>query len=348
MNKLDNFYIEYRDPLFSIIILFSIIFIIAFVNYFWSIFKSNEEKQSIERFIKRFEVAKEKDAYKELLDSFKLSTESLALLAHSYVKSGDFESAIGIYLIALKQVKGKTKKQYILSELGKAYFKAGFLQRSAEVFLESLRLYPRNKDALKYLTVCYESLKTYDLALEALNALEELEVNVTKEKAYLKALLTIENKKLTDNEKIQDLKTLREDFPQVDRIIIEYKHAKAILENEDLDIQNPQMIFDLIWFFEDDEIDYEKLTHPFYQSIGAVKGVEGLMERSRIFELEILDNLRQNKYNKASLNFEFTCKQCKNTFPVFFYRCPNCHELSSVDIQPILINKNYETYLPFQ
>ena len=127
--------------MFGIIILFSLIFIISFVNYWWGVFKTKEERQSITQFIKRFEVATDDDGYKKILDEFKLSTESLGLLAHSYNKSGDFEKSISIYLLALKQVKNKDEKQYILTALGKTYFKAGFLRRSEEVFLEALKLF---------------------------------------------------------------------------------------------------------------------------------------------------------------------------------------------------------------
>ena len=104
-NFLETFFIEYRDTMFGIIILFSLIFIISFVNYWWGVFKTKEERQSITQFIKRFEVATDDDGYKKILDEFKLSTESLGLLAHSYNKSGDFEKSISIYLLALKQVK---------------------------------------------------------------------------------------------------------------------------------------------------------------------------------------------------------------------------------------------------
>ncbi len=343
---MDIFYIEYRDPLFSILILFSIIFIIAFANYFWGIFKTNEEKQSIERFIKKFEIAEQNDNYKELLNSFKLSNQSLTLLANSYAKSGDFETAIEIYLIALTQTKNRAQKQYVLASLGKAYFKAGFLQRSAEVFLQSLKYNPRDKVSLKFLTVCYESLKTYDLALQALDSLEELEVDVAEQRAYLKALLILHDDKLEKRRKPRKLKRLRQDFPYVDRMIIEQKIQDDNLEPKDLDIKNAKLIFDLVWYLEDFEL--KSVEQPLFQSIAAIKGEDVFEENSRVFELEILYNLKQSNYNKADLSFEYICNKCKNSFPIFFYRCPSCHELCSANIEPIITSKNNETYLSFQ
>jgi len=88
---------------------------------------------------------------------------------------------------ALKRVKDKDKKQYLLSSLGKSYFVAGFLKRAEEVFLESLRLHPRNNKSLKYLSVVYEKLKEYDKALEVLSSLEELGVDVARAKRVSKS-----------------------------------------------------------------------------------------------------------------------------------------------------------------
>lgn len=344
---MDNFFIEYRDPLFSVIMLFFIIFIIAFVNYFWSVFKSKEEEQSIQRFIKKFEIAKEKDAYKELLDSFKLSSQTLSLLAHSYIKSGDYESAISIYLIALKQVKAKEEKQYILLSLAKAYFKAGFLQRSADVFMELLRISPRHKEALKYMIVCYETLKEYELAFEALNALEELGVLVKEQKAYIRAKAILSNDKLEIDKKLNLLEELQSDFVWISRMVVEFRLLHGLFETKHLHVNNPLMLFDIVWFLDDDEIDFTLLDERLYQSIASAKGLEGFSENSHIFELEVLQKLHQSNYHKAVLNFEFTCKECKHTFPMFFYRCPNCHSLGEVEINPILSNKNNETYIPF-
>ena len=68
------------------------------MNFWWGVFKSKEEKSSIERFIKRFEISKDEDEYKILLNDYTIPASSLALLAHAYQKSGDFEKSIAIYL----------------------------------------------------------------------------------------------------------------------------------------------------------------------------------------------------------------------------------------------------------
>ncbi len=334
--------------MFGLIILFFIIFIIAFANYWWSVFKARDQLLSIEKFIKRFEIAREQNAYKEILNSFKLSTDSLSLLANSYVKSGDFETAIEIYLIALKQAKGRFEKKQILVDLGKAYFKAGFLQRSAEVFLESLRLAPRNEIALKYLVVCHESLKSYDLSLEALDALEELGTDVKEERAYMRAKSILENDSLEVDKKIKKLQELRKDFELISRFIIELKNIHHLLSHEDFRVKNPYDVLDLAWILSEDGIDFSGFKDGVYKEIAKVRGQIESSENIDTFELEVLDKLKSIDYQKADLSFQFTCKNCKRDFPMFFYRCPNCHTLSSVSIEPVLARKDYETYISFQ
>lgn len=339
---------DYRDPMFSIIILFALVFIISFVNYWWGAFKSKEEKQSIKRFIKRFEIANDKETYSKLLNDFKLSTESLGLLGYSYVKSGDFETAINIYLIALNQVEDRAKKIYILGELGKAYFKAGFLQRSAEVFLESLRISPRDRVALKYLTVCFEKLKEYDNALETLDSLDELGIDTKTQKTYIKA-----RKILSSNEdiktKIKKLLPLKDCFPLVQRQVIEYCQKYEIpIEKELLSKIDPALIFDILWYMDDESLPKEHENYPLFKDIAKAKGLVDDDQEIGLFELEVLRRLGRENFKKASLSFEFTCKECKQTFPIYFYRCPNCHSLAQATIGAVLISKEHEAHTPFQ
>lgn len=340
---MDSLFIEYRDPIFGIIIFFAAIFIVALANYWWGVFKSNEEKNSIEQFIKRFEVVSDENEYKKLLDEFSVSSESLALLAHSFVKSGEYEKAIGIYLIALKKVKSKSEKQYVLVELGKTYFKAGFLRRSSEVFIEALRLYPRNEESLRYLTVIHEQLKEYSRSLEVLDALEELNVKVDVEKNYISALKILEDESKTDKEKYEELLPIAKVEPIVARAT--YEFARKAGFDFDLNLLLVNASLDLLW--SSDEESLRKSDLPFARVLLAAKGVEETIPEKMPFELEVLANLHKSGYTKAGLNFEYTCNSCKRTFPMHFYRCPSCHTLKLPYISLILIKNDYETYYSF-
>ncbi len=340
---MDTLFIEYRDPIFGIIIFFAVVFIIAFANYWWGIFKSNEEKNSIEQFIKRFEVITEENEYKKLLDEFSVSSESLGLLAHSFAKSGEYEKAIGIYLIALKKVKNRDEKQYVLCELGKTYFKAGFLRRSTEVFIEALKLYPRNEEALRYLTVIYEQLKEYDKSLEVLDALEELNIKVEVEKNYITSLKILEDENKTSKVKYKELIEIAKKEPIVARMLFEFSKKAEIMF--DINILHVNTSLDLLW--DSSEETLKQSDSPIIKAILAAKGFEKDIPEKIPFELEALANLTKNGYTKAGLNFEYTCNSCKRTFPMHFYRCPSCHTLKLPYISLILIKNDYEAYYSF-
>ncbi len=346
---MSSFFIEYRDPMFGIIILFAVIFVISFANYWWGVFKSKEEKDSIEKFVKKFEIVSDEKEYKKLLQDSNIPIESLALLADAYGKSGDYEKAINIYLVALKRVKGRDKKQYILSNLGKTYFKAGFLSRSSEVFLESLRLHPRNEESLKYLTVVYEKLKEYDKAAEVLDALEELGAVVRKQKLYLQVLQLIEDGKLTNQKKQNRLEDISAKERFLQRKYFEFMQQNRLeIPKEKLEKLYFKNLTDLLWFCDEKWLDLSTVQSPIPRQISMAKGVlEYEKIEDGIFAFNVLGALRQVNSVKANLNFHYMCKECKNVYPLYFYRCPNCLAIGSVRIQSSIVKANDEENIPF-
>jgi lipopolysaccharide biosynthesis regulator YciM len=335
--------------MFGIIILFAVVFVISFANYWWGVFKSKEEKDSIEKFVKKFEIVSDEKEYKKLLQDSNIPIESLALLADAYGKSGDYEKAINIYLVALKRVKGKDKKQYILSNLGKTYFKAGFLSRSSEVFLESLRLHPRNEESLKYLTVVYERLKEYDKAGEVLDALEELGAVVQKQKLYLQVLQIIGDTKITNQKKEKRLEgiSLKERFLQ--RKYFEFMQQNRLKIPEDilkkLYFKN---LTDLLWFCDENWLDLSSVSDSIPRQIAMAKGkTEYEKIDDGIFAFDVLGALKKDGSVEADLNFQYMCSECKNVYPLYFYRCPNCLAIGSVKIQSTIVKANDEKNIPF-
>ncbi|EAL4098630.1 hypothetical protein K5I93_001810, partial [Campylobacter jejuni] len=155
---MDFFFVEYRDPLVGLIILTILVFVVAVANYIWKIFASKDEEQKLEKFIKKFEMD---NAHKELLRNSSLSFGNLSFLAEIFTKSGEFEKATQIYLIALEKCKDKQEREFIFLSLAKVYFKAGFLERAKEVLLQALKLRPRNIQALKLLKIVYLKLRSY-------------------------------------------------------------------------------------------------------------------------------------------------------------------------------------------
>ena len=335
--------------MFGIIILFAIVFVLSFANYWWGVFKSKEEKQSIEKFVKKFEIVTDESEYKKLLEDFSIPLESLALLAHAYSKSGDFEKAINIYLVALKRVKGKDEKQYLLSTLGKTYFKAGFLRRSADVFLESLRLHPRNEESLKYLTVAYEQLQEYDKAQEVLGALDEMGAKVTLQKNFLLALAIIKDNSLTDVQKVERLSKLTEIEPFLKRKLFEFMQKNSIKIEPSFFATLPfEGMIDLLWYMDDFAFDISTCKDDLVMQIAMAKGLIPYVEvQNAKFEFEVLGKLQSLGYSHATLSFDYVCGECKQVFPIHFYRCPNCQSINSVKIQMSIAKASNEENLSF-
>ena len=179
---MDFFFVEYRDPMFGLVVLVALVLVVALLHYAWRTLSSKSQKKGIEGFIKKFDIA---DKHKDLLRASSLSLENLHFLAGIFTKSGEFEKAIQIYLIALEKIKDKGEQEAIFYDLAEVYFRAGFLQRSVEVLLNALNLRPRNEKALKLLKIVYLRLKRYDEVLQSLDALFELGCEVGKEREFI-------------------------------------------------------------------------------------------------------------------------------------------------------------------
>lgn len=179
---MDFFFVEYRDPMFGLVVLVALVLVVAVLHYAWRTLSSKSQKKGIEGFIKKFDIA---DEHKDLLRASSLSLENLHFLAGIFTKSGEFEKAIQIYLIALEKIKDKGEQEAIFYDLAEVYFRAGFLQRSVEVLLNALNLRPRNEKALKLLKIVYLRLKRYNEVLQSLDALFELGCEVSKEREFI-------------------------------------------------------------------------------------------------------------------------------------------------------------------
>lgn len=338
---MDNFYIGYRDPLFGIIIFFLLIFIISFVNYWWSVYKNKNEENNIQKFINKFQIDNDKNEYKIIFEDKNLTLESIILLAKSYKSIGEYEKSIGIYLYALKKYKKRGQKQQILFLLGKVYLKAGFVERAREVFVEALKISPRHEESLKYLTITYDILKKYDKALEVLDALEELGVDIKKEKIYFNALL-ISSQDINSNKKeklLYKYSTLKSTQRLYLQFILKNGFSINFEKIKEFDFKN---LFDILWRMDITLFDMEfAKTEPFLSDILSARGVFYKEEESSIFELDMLKHLVKEGYKKADISFEYFCTNCKNSYPFYFSRCPNCHHIDSVTILPKLTKKSF-------
>ncbi len=325
-----DFLLAYRDPLFGLLVFFGLVFIISFFSYSWSLLRFRRQKDSIEEYFKRFEHS---DTFRRLPKQLG-SRQMLLRLAESYAKEGDYEEAIAIYL-ELKDQSDLEQKLQILEKLADLYKRGGFLQRSKEVYEEILRYKPRNVKVLEKLMVVDEKMGLMDEAMEVVQILEELE-NTTPKTEHLKAKYAIAK---GDVQTLIAIYKKNNDFV---RIVFEYLfRIDPDRAWRELDAKDYEAIIDILWQLPKEAARFD---HPFLQELYSAKGYIQKATTSKIFELDIILH-----YPKATLDFEYLCKKCKNIFPFPFTMCPQCGCVRSPQVELVLAKKgDYETGDSFQ
>ncbi len=344
---MNNLYIEYRDPLFGIIVFFSLVFFISLTSYWWGRYKNSSDKEEMDNFFKKFHTLPNDDELKNLLQLEDISFKSWILLSNAFFQNSEYEKTIEIYQHLLLQDIDINDKRDIMLLLGKTYYKAGFLERSKQIFLEILRKMPRTTDALKYLLLVYDQLKDYKSAMDVIEPLVELDCNVDNELLYLALMLIINDTKLSQNEKEKKVA----EFYQVNKVlsytVLSYLFKSNVkLAWSLLDQSQCEKIMDILYNIKDEDLDLDIISNnKFLRELYTAKGSLNLEESSDIFELDILIKLDKNV---ANLTFEYMCRDCKITQPFVFHRCSNCHSIDTLESVPVL-SKAYdkEQYFSF-
>ena len=331
---------NFRDPLFGIIIIAISIFAISFLTYTFGLYREKKTRKEYRKLLKRFEIGKLKDDdFVHLYTTYNLPFDSILLLASSFLHKGNYTKAISVYLTLLEVVKDNVKKEELLELLGTSYFKGGFLQRSKDIYLKILKFSPRNKNALNYLLLIYEKLKEYDNAMDIIEVLDELDVDIKQDKVYIQTLILLEDPIISFEKKSDLLLKLLDENRFIQRLVAQFliKYNKPILwQNIDkLDIANN---LDLFWYLDFNDIDFDVvMKYDLLVQIYCAKGYIKEDIKSDIFELMVLISTKYSTYEvDADLNFEFICSKCKKTHPIFETRCPHCHSILTFKVNPKL------------
>jgi tetratricopeptide (TPR) repeat protein len=336
---MDTLFIEFRDPLFGIIVFFALIFIIAFVSYWWGRLRSKEDHRYLERFLRSFRHAPSQEALRHEIGNSELSKKSWLLIAETYVQNGDFEQAVDIYQNLLERHSDPVRRRELLLLLARTYFKAGFLERCETILLKILGRFPRTPQALNLLLFTYERLRRYDKALEVLEPLDELGQETGKDRRYLETMRLIQNgsaatdktgRRLADNyTRHGDLAYLTFEF------LFRNDPARAW---KTLEPGDGKKIADLLWHLDEAQLDLDIIASDDYlRQLFSARGSVNLAQNSPEFELDVLIKLRKNAEEGATLQFEYLCSHCKQVFPFPFYRCPNCHTIDTLLPEPLLV-----------
>ena len=337
------YFLEFRDPLFSVIIFFTLIFIITFLSYWWGRHKRKEDYRHLDKFLKQFRSLPTKDELKELVCKGELSQKSWMLLASSYSKSGNYDKSIEIYKEILKQLDNKNQKE-IMYLLGKTYFKAGFLERSKQIFLEILRKHPRTPQALQRLLLTYEYMKDYTSALEVLEPLSELKTDVSSDSIYLNTLSLLNSTDTSQEEKVDKLIKMYTQTHQLAYLVFEYLfRMNPSLAWKNFDYSKSEKIVDLLWNVKKDDLNLDVIEqNTFLRDLYTARGDVKLSKKSDVFEFDVLIHLKK-KVN-VTLSFEYMCNNCKQIYPYAFTRCSTCYAIDSIGVEYSLkkdFNRNF-------
>ena len=336
---MNSFFIEFRDPLFGLIVFFVLIFVITFFSYWWGRYKYKEDSKHLDKFLKNFRTPPSQSELSNLISSGELSEKSWLLLAQSYFKSGDYEKSIEIYN-ELLHITTVENKQEIMFLLGKTYFKAGFLERSKQIFLEILKKSPRTPQALQYLLLVYERLRDYKSAMDVLEPLDALESDIALDTLYLKSLALLNNHKFTTEQKSLKLFEFYQSEHKLTYMIFEYLFKNnPELAWKSFDYSKCERLSDIFWRMDKKDLDFDIISNNGYlRDLYSARGDYNLSDSSSIFEFDVLINLQ--KKESATLNFEYVCSSCQQVYPFAFSRCSHCHSIDTQIVEFSLV-KNY-------
>ncbi len=346
---MQGLFLEYKDPLFGLIVFVSIIFIVTFLSYLWSLYSTRYNSRHLIDFANSFNAASKEQSLEALLQAKNLPPNALDLLSQTYYKAGYYEQSIEITLELLKKKINPLSRKKHLYMLAKSYYKAGFYKRAERTFVELLRYHTAEEEALNYLIVIYERLQRFDDALDALLPLKEMGFEIELTKHYLLVMQTIRNQSFTHEERASHLVELFKSSPRMLRPVFMYLFRQAPdFAWKHLPLERAFEIIDILWNLEEKSLNLDIIAQQsFLQALYYAKGYLDKPAKSEHFELDILNHI-DAKEVQATLEFEYMCSACKELTPLMNHRCPHCMQL--LTLQPhthITKRRSHEAYYSF-
>lgn len=353
--------IEYRDPLFGVMIFIFCVGLASLFAYYWNYLIGKRRQDSLSKFIESFDYIGFDEEAQEFLALSPNPIPSLLFMAKMYQKSANYEKAIRLYVALLESIQNPVDKVPILESLGLLYEKAGFPSRAKEIYLEILHYYPRSPLVLKaFIRVC-EKLSLFKESLDALDCLEELQGNTQVYRHYLKVKILIAKGQKSE-ETTQKLLAILQEQPLLARLILGFlKDFYPTLFWEYLKIIPKEILLelqDMLWNLNREIIPQSLLEelkntpqnaqNQILKDIFEAKGILPLsFSQKTTFELETLCLLRTHKSFQGDLGFHYQCTSCKATTPLAFEHCPHCDGLLTLKTLVFLKEKQDETRYSF-
>jgi lipopolysaccharide biosynthesis regulator YciM len=308
--------------------LIGIMFIVATLSYAYSIYRQSKNEKELLAFVENFS---HKESY---LDTDNLKYDDtikkpLFLLAKAYTKSGDYAKSINLYLYLLEH----SKDESILTPLADAYLLAGFYKKALSLYLKIIYKKPRDKEALYKLELIYEKLADINSAKDALNVLENLGESVEMLRLNLD-ILEINRSAISNEQKFNKLKSLLDSktnkWPIVRELFkLDAKRAFSYYKDSYF-----EKIVDILYMQSKEAIDFDVVEGS--NNLSALYYIKGYLQtqkESNIFLINLLSKAKECGLEGARVEFVYICQKCKNRYPLFFNRCPNCHRAYKTKIE---------------
>lgn len=346
---MDTFFIEFRDPLFSVLIFFLLLFLLSFISYWWGRRKSSIESTDLEKFLGQFD-ENDSDSIASEVHHNTTTNETWLLLAQGFEHQGSYEKSIEIYLALLNKKSDKIVEKEVLLKLGRAYFKAGFLERSRQSFLQILQNHPRTPQALHHLILIYEQLQQWDKALEVMESLSELQGEGGCEHLYLQTRQMLSDPKMSIDEKATFLITLYSQHAKLGYLVFEFLFIhRPKMAWSHFDPSLSPKIADVLWRLAPENLDLDIISrNSFLRELFSAKGACQFATSSNSFELDTLISLQKCGHSKATLQFEYVCNSCHHISFYPFHRCSHCHAIDTIESTMSLTKERFEDNNSFQ
>lgn len=341
---MDYFSIIYKDPLFSIIVIIAIITLVAIADYTKNRYKQKIKQQSLSDFAKNFENYGTDENIGSLLDTSKYPASTFTFIANIYVANGNFGEAIKMYLTILDKTQNLGEKIQTLELLGIAYYKAGFMQRAKNIFIEILKHHPRNTKVLLMLVQTYEILGEYKNALSVVSCLEEIDEKVDEVKKYMQILILINDSLMPLNEREIEILNINKTSKITNKIVLNYFKTYNIQRFWELIYASSDILnyIDILWNIKNPPIDKIK-DNKHIADVYRAKGIICDDIECDIFELEALRLMNKYSSKVGNLGFKYRCSFCQGIYPFEVFRCPNCSELGGIHLVLEIMENTYET-----
>ena len=359
---MDNVFIEYRDPLFSIISIFIIVFIISIISFISSLSRAKKNKKIFANTFAKLGInenthKKKITNYQKLYKKQIISFQDILCICDSLVIKKQYNEAVSLYLMALKHTSKKKWQLELMSKIANLYYKNGFLQRSCDMFLEIISLKPNHITALKKVFMISIKLNNYSLCRDVLQSLKELKV-ATKEELILYKIKKLINSNKTLGKKTQKLINICTNNKSASKMVASFllqNNPKAFWSN--INIFDMHQCIDLLFLMQIEKYrDYKEIinNNEFLKYIYYHKNKNFSTppptpnSNERYFEIDILNCLKysceqtnNNLSKRADIMFSFFCNKCKKTHYNNDFICDYCDSVFKSSISMKLIKTSY-------